>query len=236
MSEPALAGHLGYPGGGLAERYPGTTVLNHEWWDPDTFVDVGHDRRRPDRRALRRHAARTAVDVRINRAVVEHDVTLIVGPVFPHEVVGFSGGNKYLFPGVSGQELIDLSHWLGALITSAEIIGTRGITPVRALIDEAASLVPGERLALCVVVQSGPGAPARRGLRRPAGGLGGGRRRRRRDPRPLPRRAGAPGAVADPAQVRGHVDRRQGLLQGRAGRRRRRPGRALRARTSARSA
>ena len=53
--------------------------------------------------------------MRINRAVVEHDLTLIVGPVFPHEVVGFSGGNKYLFPGVSGQELIDLSHWLGAL-------------------------------------------------------------------------------------------------------------------------
>ena len=85
---------------------------------------------------------RHAVDVRINRAVVEHDVTLIVGPVFPHEVVGFSGGNKYLFPGVSGQEMIDLSHWLGALITSAEIIGTRGITPVRALIDEAAVAGP----------------------------------------------------------------------------------------------
>ena len=101
---------------------------------------------------------RETVEVRINRAVVEHDVTLVVGPVFPHEVVGFSGGNKYLFPGGSGQELIDLSHWLGALITSAEIIGTRGITPVPALIDEAASLVPGERLALCVVTQPGIGA------------------------------------------------------------------------------
>ena len=94
---------------------------------------------------LSRGMLRHGVEVRINRAVVEHDVTLIVGPVFPHEVVGFSGGNKYLFPGVSGQELIDVSHWLGALITSAEMIGTRGITPVRALIDEAASLVPGER-------------------------------------------------------------------------------------------
>ena len=80
--------------------------------------------------------------VRINRAVVEHDVTVIVSPVFPHEVVGFSGGNKYLFPGVSGRELIDLSHWLGALITSATIIGTRGTTPVRALIDEAAVYGP----------------------------------------------------------------------------------------------
>ena len=37
--------------------------------------------------------------MRLNRAVVEHDVALVVGPVFPHEVVGFSGGNKYFFPG-----------------------------------------------------------------------------------------------------------------------------------------
>ncbi len=30
----------------------------------------------------------------MNRAVLEHDVTLVVGPVFPHEVAGFSGGDK----------------------------------------------------------------------------------------------------------------------------------------------
>src|SRR3954454_17885661 len=35
MGEPALADHLGYPGGGLAVTYPGTTVLNHEWCDPE---------------------------------------------------------------------------------------------------------------------------------------------------------------------------------------------------------
>src|SRR5699024_9975796 len=87
-----------------------------------------------------------------------HDVTLIVGPVFPHEVVGFSGGNKYLFPGVAVKDVIDVSHWLGALISSSQIIGTRGITPVRALINEAAAMVPGERYALCVVAQSGTGA------------------------------------------------------------------------------
>jgi nickel-dependent lactate racemase len=157
MSEPALAEHLGYPADSLAESYPETTLLNHEWWDPDTFAKVGTIG--AERIAeLSRGMLREAVDVRINRAVVEHDVTLIVGPVFPHEVVGFSGGNKYLFPGVSGQELIDLSHWLGALITSADMIGTRGVTPVRALIDEAASLVPGERIALCVVTQSGTGS------------------------------------------------------------------------------
>jgi nickel-dependent lactate racemase len=129
-------------------------VRNHEFWDPATFAEVGTIP--ADRLAeLSGGMLRQDVRVRLNRAVVEHDVTLIVGPVFPHEVVGFSGGNKYLFPGVSGQDVIDVSHWLGALITSAEIIGTRGITPVRALINEAASLVPSKRLALCVVVQSG---------------------------------------------------------------------------------
>ncbi len=156
MDEPALARHLGYRPGALAQAYPGVEVRNHEWWDPRTFATVGvigADRlaELSDGRLVR------DVEVRLNRAVVEHDVTLVVGPVFPHEVVGFSGGNKYLVPGVAAQDVIDVSHWLGALITSAEIIGTRGMTPVRALIDDAAALVPGERHALCVVLAPGSG-------------------------------------------------------------------------------
>jgi len=157
MSEQALATHLGYQAGAVADRYPGLTVLNHRWADPLTFATLGSIA--ADRVAeLSRGMLQQAVPVRINRAVVEHDVALVVGPVFPHEVVGFSGGNKYFFPGVSGSELIDLSHWLGALITSAQIIGTRGITPVRALINQAAAMVPAERLALCVVTGPQPGS------------------------------------------------------------------------------
>ncbi len=156
MTDAAVAAHLGYGDGGLAVRYPGTSVANHAWWDPSTFVEVGTiDADRVGE--LSGGRLHQAVPVRVNRAVVDHDVTLVVGPVFPHEVVGFSGGNKYLVPGVSGQELIDLTHWLGALITSAELIGTTGTTPVRAVIDEAASHLPGERLALCVVTASAAG-------------------------------------------------------------------------------
>ena len=157
MGEQELADWLGYPAGDLAGRYPGLTVRNHRWHDPDTFVDLGVI---PAWRISELSGGRlaTAVDVKLNRAVAEHDVALVVGPVFPHEVVGFSGGNKYFFPGVAGQEIIDLSHWLGALITSASIIGTSGITPVRALINEAAALIPSRRLAFCVVTQSGTGA------------------------------------------------------------------------------
>lgn len=157
MDEAALAAHLGYQPGALAERYPDMTVLTHAWWEPPTFADVGlltAERIAELSHGMLSHSSR----VRINRAVVDHDVTLILSPVFPHEVVGFSGGNKYLFPGVSGRELIDLSHWLGALITSSDIIGTLGVTPVRALINEAAAMVPGKRLAFCVVTQSGTNA------------------------------------------------------------------------------
>jgi nickel-dependent lactate racemase len=91
------------------------------------------------------------VEVLLNRAVVDHDIALVVGPVLPHEVVGMSGGNKYFFPGVAGQKIIDVSHWLGALITSAEIIGTTSLTPVRALINDGAALIPAQTYAFCVV-------------------------------------------------------------------------------------
>ena len=47
--------------------------------------------------------------------VREYDLLLICGPVFPHEIAGFSGGNKYIFPGIAGAEAIDFSHWLAGL-------------------------------------------------------------------------------------------------------------------------
>jgi nickel-dependent lactate racemase len=91
------------------------------------------------------------VVVRLNRLILDYDQLLICGPVFPHEVVGFSGGNKYFFPGIAGPEIIDFTHWLGAMITCHTIIGTRD-TPVRKVIDRAASLIPRPRHAFCSVV------------------------------------------------------------------------------------
>jgi len=62
-------------------------------------------------------------------------------------VVGFSGGTKYFFPGIGGPEIINVTHWLGALITNYDVIGA-GYTPVRAVIDRAAALV--DRPVTCV--------------------------------------------------------------------------------------
>ena len=94
---------------------------------------------------------RQAVPVRLNRLILEYDHLLICGPVFPHEVAGFSGGNKYFFPGIAGRDIIDLTHWLGALITSYDLIGTR-TTAVRRVIDRAATLIPRPRHAFWSVI------------------------------------------------------------------------------------
>jgi nickel-dependent lactate racemase len=80
------------------------------------------------------------VPVRINKAVLAYDHIIILGPTFPHEVVGFSGGAKYLFPGISGPELINTTHWLAALAGVPATIGIKD-TPVRAIIHAAAKFV-----------------------------------------------------------------------------------------------
>jgi len=127
-----------------------TKILNHRWDLPSTFIELGVI---PQDEVVRVSGGLLdeAIPVRINRLIFDYDQVLICGPVFPHEVVGFSGGNKYLFPGIGGPEIIGLTHWLGALLGSYELIGTRS-TPVRELIDMAAELVKVPVACLTLVV------------------------------------------------------------------------------------
>lgn len=132
-------------------KYANVRVLNHAWDDPAALAHIetiGAD----EIGALSDGLFRQSVAVTINRAALDYDQLIIVGPVFPHEVVGFSGGNKYLFPGIGGPELLNFFHWLGAVITSPRIIGSKW-TPVRRVVDRAAALVPVPRFAFCMVVQ-----------------------------------------------------------------------------------
>jgi nickel-dependent lactate racemase len=156
MSEEEINAFIFKGSSTIQERFPKMAVINHEWWKPETFINIGEIS--PEKmKEISIGALDRRVPILINRHVVESDLVLIIGPVFPHEVVGFSGGAKYLFPGVSGKEMIDASHWLGALISSTEIIGTLGVTPVREMINFAASHIETPLLALCLVVQTGTG-------------------------------------------------------------------------------
>ena len=122
MTEGAIDVRLGVSYGERAARYPNVRVFNHRWKDPDQLQPVGTI---PGERVAEISGGmmRDPVRVSINRMVFDYEKLLIIGPTFPHEVVGFSGGTKYLFPGISGQEIIDMFHWLGALFTSPAIIG-----------------------------------------------------------------------------------------------------------------
>jgi nickel-dependent lactate racemase len=92
------------------------------------------------------------IPVRINQRIFNYDHILIVGPVFPHEATGFSGGYKYFFPGICGPEMINYSHWLAALITNLKVNG-KVHNPVRELINRASELVHIPTTAFCLVLR-----------------------------------------------------------------------------------
>jgi lactate racemase len=131
-------------------RFGTSRVVNHRWDDPGSFATLGVIPA-VEIKALSDGRLERDVEVSLNRLIFDYDQLLICGPVFPHEVVGFSGGNKYLFPGIAGAEIIDFTHWLGALISNYHVIGA-GYTPVRAVIDRAARLVPRPVACLALVV------------------------------------------------------------------------------------
>ncbi len=114
-------------------------IINHEWHNPENFVQIGL-LTKEDITQISQGLLSYDVPVQLNKRILDYDQIIICGPVFPHEVVGFSGGNKYFFPGIAGPEIINFTHWLGALITSYKIIGTMK-TPVRSVIDQAAEFV-----------------------------------------------------------------------------------------------
>jgi nickel-dependent lactate racemase len=91
------------------------------------------------------------VPIKLNRAILDYDHILIVGPTYPHEVAGFSGGAKYLFPGISGPELIHKTHWMAALAGVNNTIGYQN-TPVREMIHFAASSVPTPITLIALVI------------------------------------------------------------------------------------
>ena len=133
--------------------YPRTRILNHRWDRPATFHHLG----RIEAKTMRELSGgdwREGLEISINRRILDYDRLLVLGPIYPHEIAGFSGRGKYLFPGICGPDFIDASHWLAALQTNLRTIGVRD-TPARALIEQACRLVPTPIVYLNLVVAEG---------------------------------------------------------------------------------
>jgi nickel-dependent lactate racemase len=139
MSEAAKRSKLGIGDGRTIPEIG--TVLDHRWNDESELMKIGE--------LSVEHVSNITgglihdpIDIRINKLLAPglYDHVLIFGSTSPHEVAGFSGGAKYFFPGVSGRELTNATHWLGALAGIENTIG-RIETPVRRLIEAAAEFV-----------------------------------------------------------------------------------------------
>jgi len=157
MSQEQIDVLLSVPPGGRASVFGDMKVFNHEWDNPASLAKIGSLSAEQIRGATGGLFAMD-VDVRINRLIFDYDALVVVGPVFPHEVVGFSGGSKYFFPGISGPELLNFFHWLGAVITNPRIIGNKH-TPVRRVLELAAAMIPRPSYAFCMVVGCSTGVP-----------------------------------------------------------------------------
>lgn len=140
LSEESINKLVGITAEERATTFKHIGLLNHEWNTSSALTSLGvieQDEIKQIAGGNWHSSLPNEVDIRINKAAHEYDHLIILGPTFPHEVVGFSGGAKYLFPGISGAEMINATHWLGALAGVVDTIGIKD-TPVRAMIHAAA--------------------------------------------------------------------------------------------------
>jgi nickel-dependent lactate racemase len=136
-------------------KYVNIGLFNHAWDTPSALKQIGvlpKARIQTIAGEFWHPSLEGDVPVKINARIFDYDHLIVLGPTFPHEVVGFSGGIKYLFPGISGPEMINSTHWLGAL---GGVMGTIGVkdTPIRRMINAAAELVEMPITLIALVVK-----------------------------------------------------------------------------------
>jgi len=97
LSEESLNKLVGISSEERAATFKRIGLLNHAWNNPSALATIGA----LDEEEIKQIAAERwheslpkEVGIRINKAALEYDHILILGPTFPHEVVGFSGGAK----------------------------------------------------------------------------------------------------------------------------------------------
>ncbi|GCE10425.1 lactate racemase domain-containing protein [Tengunoibacter tsumagoiensis] len=151
MTEEAIDRLVGLSAAERRHYYPDVQIFNHHWSDPTALVPIGTISGQ-EIALLTDGLFSQDVAVTLNRLILDYDQIVICGPVFPHEVAGFSGGAKYLFPGIAGPDIINFTHWLGACMTSMATIGVQD-TLVRRVIHRAAELLPRPLLCLTLVMQ-----------------------------------------------------------------------------------
>jgi nickel-dependent lactate racemase len=110
----------------LGEFYGRFTVYQHDWLDKVNLHYFGR--------------TKDGTYVTANKLLAECDFLLGLGSVVPHRIMGFSGGAKIVFPGVSGREMQERCQWQASQLKSQAVMGVSE-NPMRLRIEEAAELV-----------------------------------------------------------------------------------------------
>lgn len=136
---PATGTHRPMSDGDIAAMYPGIPrerfrSHDHEHGLHQLGVMAAAEVRRVSHDILRHE-----LPVLVNPALVQggYDRVISIGQLVPHEVVGIANHYKNILIGLGGRDLIDASHYLGAVFGMERIMG-RAHTPVRALLELAA--------------------------------------------------------------------------------------------------
>ena len=150
MTDEEKRSKVGFGSEGSAPAFG--QIFDHQWNVPAELTVIG-ELSAHDVSQLTQGLLSDAVKVNLNRRLAPdiYDTILIFSATVPHEVAGFAGGAKYLFPGVAGPDLTHATHWLGALASIENVIG-RIETPTRHMIEAAADFVPAQIITLNSVV------------------------------------------------------------------------------------
>lgn len=135
---PAVGTHLPMTADELTHMFPGvphSAFHVHDW--RNGVVSLGEV---PASlvRELSEGKLDFSIRVELDRRIIEQkwDAIISIGQLVPHEVIGIANHAKNVFVGAGGSDLINKSHWLGAVYGIERIMG-RANTPVRAVLDYA---------------------------------------------------------------------------------------------------
>lgn len=115
------------------------TVINSRFNDPDSLIHMG--------------ITEDGAPVYIDKAVAAADFKIAVGSIVPHAAVGWSGGAKILYPGVSGKETVARFHAMHGL-TERNMTGLDDC-PVRERMEEWVDRIGLDFIVNCILTPEG---------------------------------------------------------------------------------
>lgn len=133
---PALGTHVKMTDVEIDKMFPGIPhelFLEHNWRTgiakigevPSSFINK-----------ITNGKLNYSIQAEVSKIMVEgnYDLIISVGQVVPHEVVGLANHNKNIFVGIGGKDIINRTHFIGAVYGMERMMG-RAESPVRQVFD-----------------------------------------------------------------------------------------------------